>query len=89
MLIIGIIMIVVSLILYTSCNPINETKIRDVDTREQPVKNKTVEIYDNGVMYESTAHDGKMLCTTWCVFSPRQGTKCFGQCIPSSIRNTK
>ena len=93
---IGIFIFLIGIILYTGCHLIDETENRDVDTREQPVKNKTVEIknetvlvYRNGVMHESTAHGGKMLCTTWCIFSPGQGSKCFGQCIPNFIRNTK
>ena len=89
MLYIGIMIFLAGTISYTGCHPIDKTENRDVDTREQPVKKKTVRIHDNGVMHESTAHDGKMLCTSWCIWSPRQGSKCFGQCIPNFIRDKK
>ena len=39
---------------------------------------------------EFKAHDGKMICTSWCVDTasvPR--IQCFGQCIPNFIRESR
>jgi len=41
-------------------------------------------------LYEFEAHDGKMLCISWCAdTSGHPRVQCFGQCIPNFIRESR